>query len=259
MGLTSGQARMLMLTSRKNDIELSMTLLSQKQMQLAWHSEDVAKEYQEKTTNMKLIMKVNDKTSANGYVKEDLTYANMTSMGYLVTDSQNRIYLTKTDGQWNIPKATNLEVETIFDNDKDGNEAKVQVVDGEEVIYLNNKKYQVVDATDILTDKTKLQNNIMNGVMFVMNTTAPGKTDGIEINNLEANTSVEWVQDTSDDAEAESKYQYETTRISHQDNLYDLEIKQLETQLTAITKEEESVQKLIDDNIKNTFDLFNSG
>ena len=98
----------------------------------------------------------------------------------------------------------------------------------------------------------------MNGALFVLNTTG-NDTSGTKINQLESNTSVEWVDDTSDDAEAESKYNYETARISRQDNQLDLDMKQLETQHNAIAKEMESVKKVIDDNIERTFKLFDGG
>ena len=106
MGLTSGQGRLLMLTSRLSDIQLSEILVSQRQNQLAFQSEKVAKEYNEKMSNKKLVMKVNDSSEKLGYSKQDVSYENMTSMGYLVTDAKNRIYLKQNDdGTWQIPKA----------------------------------------------------------------------------------------------------------------------------------------------------------
>ena len=255
MGLTSSQGRLLMLTSRLSDIQLDEILISQRQNQLAWQSEKVAKEYNEKTTNMKLVMKVNTSDNLNGYTTQDLTYKNMTSMGYLVTDAHNTLYLTKgSDGNWVIPKADNLVDTDLFTTDTVQKDE-----DGNEYLTLKNgTKMNVVDGTKLIEDKIKLQSNLMNGVLYVLNTTG-NDTMGTPINQLESNTSVEWVPDTSDDAEAESKYNYETARISRQDNQLDLEMKQLETQHNAIIKEIESVQKVIDDNIERTFKLFDGG
>jgi len=252
MGLTSGQGRLLMLTSRLSDIQLDQILISRRQNQLAWQSEKAAKEYNEKTTNMKLVMKVNDKNETAGYKTEDITYDNMTSMGYLVTDAQNKIYLTKdTDGNWVLPKASNLSDNNIFDGGVETGD------DGKPYVKVKNKdiKYEVVDATDILSDKAKLQNNLMNGVMLIFNTTG-NDTFGSDIGDMDSNTSMQMVYDTSDDAEAESKYNYQTAQISRQDNVLDMEMKQLETQQNAVSKEIESVQKLIDTNIEKTFKLF---
>lgn len=266
MGLTSSQGRLLMLTSRLSDIQLDEILISQRQNQLAWQSEKVAKEYNEKISNTKLVMKVTDYTADKGYSMQDLSYSNMTAMGYLVTDANSNIYLIQNeDGSWNVPKANGLisEDQDIFSSDvyyRDaaGNHYTSQNEEGTLVAKIklkNGEERYVVKGNELIEDKTKLQNNLMNGVLYVLNTTG-NDTNGTAINQLESNTTVEWVQDTSDDAQAESKYNYETARLSRQDNQLDLELKQLETQHEAIIKEIESVEKVIDDNIDRTFKLF---
>ena len=69
-----------------------------------------------------------------------------------------------------------------------------------------------------------------------------------------------WLLDNvADDAEAESKYNYETARISRQDNQLDMELQQLETQHEAIMKEYESVKEVISSNVDRTFGLFSDG
>ena len=105
MGLSSSQGRLLMLTSRLSDIELSEIMISQRQSQLAMQSEKVASEYNEAMSNYKLTIKVTDDTEEKGYSKQDLTYDNMTQMGYLATTAKNQVYLKKDDdGNWIIPK-----------------------------------------------------------------------------------------------------------------------------------------------------------
>lgn len=255
MGLTSSQGRLLMLTSRLSDIQLDEIMISQRQNQLAWQSEKVAKEYQEKVTNMKLVMKVPDASETNGYRKTDVNYEDMASLGYLITNAAgDKVYLLPDEnGKLKLPKATNLG-----EDEQDIFLGETYEKDGKTMATLANKdktEVEVVDGSKLIGDKTKLQNNLMNGVIFVLNTTGEN-TSGLTVNQLEANTRYEWVQDTSDDAEAESKYNYETARISRQDNQLDMELKQLETQHNAIIKEIESVQKVIDDNIERTFKLF---
>ncbi len=267
MGLTSSQGRLLMLTSRLSDIQLDMVLISQRQNQLAWQSQQVAKDYQAATTNMKLVMKVYD-SSESGMKTTDLTYNSMTSMGYLVTDSANNIYLTQNeDGSWNVPTANCLSEneQAIFSTgvyyvDENGTEYPEQNEEGTLTpkIKLKNKtEYTVVNGTGILDSKEKLQNNIMNGVMFVLNTTG-NHTFGSTVNQLEANTTIEWVYDTSDDAEAESKYNYQTAEISRQEKELEMELKQLETQHNAVLQEIESVEKVIDKNVERTFNMFDA-
>ena len=61
---------------------------------------------------------------------------------------------------------------------------------------------------------------------------------------------------TEDDALAESEYEAKTAVIKTQDQMLDLELKQIETQHKAIETEEESVKKVIQSNIEKTFKIF---
>lgn len=245
MGLSSSQGRLLMLTARLSDIQLQQTMISQQRNALATKSEDAAKVYNEAMNNYKLQIKVTDPSEEKGYQTQKLNYKNMTQMGYLATTAQNQVMLEKDeDGNWIIPK------------DIDGKDLlKIDDKTGKAVI--NNKKYDLLDGTNYLSDENMLQDAIKNGVMFIFNVN--DAKEGISISNLESNTEMEYVLDTSDDAEALSKYEYESARISRDDNQLDLDLKQLETQQTAINKEYESVKEVIKSNVDRTFSLFSNG
>ena len=247
MGLSSSQARLLMLTSRLSDIELGEVLISQKQNTLAWESEKAASEYNDAVSNYKLQIKVTDDTESKGYKKEDVTYSNMTSMGYLVTNAKKEIYLQKDEnGEWIIPK------------DLDGNPLLSINSDGKATIGEDTETtYNILDGGTYLSNKTVLQNARMNGLLFVMNTA--NQETGISLTNLQSETQMEYILDTTDDAEAQSKYECETARISRQDNQLDMELQQLETQHEAIMKEYDSVKEVISSNVDRTFNLFSNG
>lgn len=247
MGLSSSQARLLMLTSRLSDIELAEVLISQKQNTLAWESEKAATEYNEAISNYKLQIKVTDGTEDKGYKKEDVTYNNMTLMGYLVANANKEIYLQKDEnGEWIIPK------------DLDGNPLLSINSDGKATIGEDTETtYNILDGGTYLSNKTVLQNAIMNGLLFVMNTA--NQKAGISLTNLQSETQMEYILDTTDDAEAQSKYECETARISRQDNQLDMELQQLETQHEAIMKEYDSVKEVISSNVDRTFNLFSNG
>lgn len=245
MGLSSSQGRLLMLTSRMSDIELKEIMISQQQNQLAWQSEQVASDYNDAMNNYKLTIKVPDSSQDSGYSKKDLNYSNLTSMGYIVTNVNNQIYLTQDDdGNWVIP------------SDIDGNDLlSIDQETGKAVIGEN--QYEILDGTNYLSNSTVLQTAIMNGVLFLYDTNT--NTEGISKDLLESDTEIEYVLDTSDDAQAESQYNYETARISRQDNQLDLELQQLETQHEAVLKEYDSVKEVISNNIDRTFKLFSNG
>ncbi len=246
MGLSSSQGRLLMLTANLSSIELAEIMISQRQNQLAMQSEKAATEYNNALSNYKLTINVTNTAEDKGYTTEDLNYSNLTQMGYLVTNSNYQIYLKKDEetGEWEIPQ------------DMDGNNLlSIDSTTGKAVI--GEKEYDILDGSKYLNDGKVLQNAIMNGVLFLSNPSE--QVDGISISNLEANTEMRYVEDTSDDAEAESKYEYETARISRQDNMLEMELKQLETQHEAVMSELESVQEVISNNIERTFKLFTDG
>ena len=244
MGLSSSQARLLMLTSRISDIEYQEVMISQRQQQLAMDSEKAAQKYNEAMNNYKLQVKVTDENYAKGYRTEDLTYENMTSMGYLAMSSNNQIYLKKDDdGNWIIPK------------DLDGND--LISIDESGKATINDKKYEIIDGTKYLEKSEVIQNLILNGQMNIINT--KGEKGPLSVDSIMSDTEIESELDTSDDAEAQSEYEYETACISRKQSQLDLELDQLETQHTALLKELESVDKLIDNNVDRTFDIFSDG
>lgn len=243
MGLSSSQGRLLMLTSRLSDLQLQEVMVGQRQMELAWASEEAAKVYNDAMSNYKLTIKLPDATEESTFKREDLTYSNMTSMGYIVSNADGAIYLEKDEeGNWITPK--------------DGDEKELFEVNGNTAI-INGKEYPIEDGSSFLNNKNILQNLIMNGMVFVNNT----NTDevGMTMDLLQSDKYIEYVLDTSDDAEAESQYQYEMASIKRKENQLDLELNQLETQHNAVIKEIDSVKEVIKNNVDRTFKLFSNG
>lgn len=246
MGLSSSQGRLLMLTSRLSDLQLQEVMVGQRQMELAWQSEEAAKVYNEAMSNFKLTIKLPDGTEDSGYKTEDLKYGNMTQLGYLVSGANGEIYLEKDEetGEWIIPKDMNGN--DLLTIDEETGQAEI-----------NGEKYEIADGSAYLKDPKILQNLIMNGMLFVNNTNTGDV--GMTMDLLQADTQIEYVLDTSDDAEAESEYQYEMASIKRKENQLDLELNQLETQHNAVIKEIDSVKEVINNNVERTFKLFSNG
>ena len=57
-------------------------------------------------------------------------------------------------------------------------------------------------------------------------------------------------------AKAEAEYEHDMKKIDKKDKQYDMELNKLETERTALTKEYDSVKKVIQDNIERTFGIF---
>lgn len=287
MGLSSSQGRLLMLTSRLSDLQLQEVMVGQRQMELAWQSEEAAKVYNAAMSNFKLTIKLPDATEDSTFRREDLTYENMTSMGYLITNAQGELCATKLTGEQvlaalyaklsnttteeeRIPILEEIERKTALINEqnatgkeytewhipKDSNGKPLFTLDGDTAM-VNGKPYTLTDATEYLSNHKVMQNLIMNGMLFVNNTNTGDV--GMTMDLLQSDKYIEYVLDTSDDAEAESKYQYEMASIKRKENQLDLELDQLETQHNAVIKEIDSVKEVIKNNVDRTFKLFSNG
>ena len=292
MGLSSSQGRLLMLTSRLSDIELQQILLSQRQNRLAWDQEKIAKTYSEAMNNYKLMIRVPEDTYSDAKKElQNLNFDNMSYMGYILTDSDGNIYLQKNDdGTWKMPydmygnplltideeNGTATLNESLAANytppaeddetDKfegatgtqtDGALGDDPDVEINEEVAQGPKSYKLVDGKEMISNSKILQEQIMNGRLFMVD--LKDVQGGLTTDLLQSDKQVEWVLDTSDDALAESVYNYETTQLERKENAIEMEIKQLETQHEAIIKEIESVDKLISNNIDRTFKLFSDG
>ena len=242
MGLSSSQGRLLMLTSRLSDIQLQETIISQRQNQLAWESEAVAREYNEATSNYKLEIKIPDAEDEDSFEKEDLTYENMTQTGYLPTNAEGQVYLKKDEeGNWIIPEDVN------------GN-ALLSIDETTGKATIGESSYDILDGSVFLSTDKIIQNLIMNNALFLVDTKT--SSEPLSITELQSDANIEYILDTSDDAAAQSKYEYESASISRKDNQLDMELGQLETQHEAILKEYDSVKEVISNNVERTFNLF---
>ncbi len=242
MGLSSSQGRLLMLTSRMSDISYQEILLTHRRNQLTWESENTASEYSKAMNNMKMTVKVDDESASGGYRKEDINYNNLSSMGYLPIGPDEQVYLTKDEnGNWIIPK--DLDGKYLLSIDETTGKA-----------IINNKEYDIEDGSRFLKEPDKFQSLLFNGIVGLADTN--NNTVGIFAEVKSADTKLECVRDTSDDAAAESKYDHEKASIARKENLLDTELAQLETEYQVVSQEYESIKSLIKSNIDRTYNLF---
>lgn len=283
MGLSSSQGRLLMLTSRLSDIELQQMIISQRQNQLAWKEADAAKEYNESMNNYKLVMKV--KNEEGKAEDKDLTFNILSSMGYLITNAKGELYLERKiiTREEKIAQLEELRdnAESIGDDDsvaeieeqinnlpEDYREegdwippegVEITFSEDKTMAYIGEKTFVLQNGNDFLKDKNKLQSLLINNVLYIKNTKDISEKATTIGEVLEANTDFEYVLDTSDDAAAESKHNYEMALLSAKENQLEMDLAQLETQHEAVLKEYESVKELISSNVDRTFKLFSNG
>ena len=153
-------------------------------------------------------------------------------------------------------KQLNGETQSVMVDRQPASDGKYYTDDGRQYIVVSK-----------VASSNYLQNALRNGALFLEKATTVDLTDSL--GNKTGKTKTTWssqayqtsefIQDvlyTEDDAQAEAEYETKTAIISAQDKLLDTEIKQLETQHKALETEADSVKKIIEDNIKNTFAVF---
>ncbi len=113
-----------------------------------------------------------------------------------------------------------------------------------------------------MKDSEWLYSELSAGNLYIEEWNTSGGEDGSggweQISWSSGDASLQTESDESDVAKAEAEYETAMATIKSQDNKYDLQLKQIETQHSAVQTEIESVRKVIDKNIDRTFKLFDA-
>ncbi len=286
MGLSASQARFLQLTARKSNVEYQAQQITFQRLQLSNKLESDAAEYTDKVNNKKLVYKYNTGT---GQEKVDLTYQNYKNYMnqqledlnttqdklYLVSSSGNKIIVSSEEEMNAMINAHNASVATEDVSEPEStdkttentteNSENTTVVSSELESNKTNRKKRELTAKDFmivedLDDADKFQKNIEEGVFLFAKLKYNDDTEREEFDAHSweslANGVVSEEYDKSDDAAAEAKYdklQKETQKI---DKALEMKLDQLETEREAIQTEMDSISKVIDDNIEDTFKIF---
>lgn len=121
--------------------------------------------------------------------------------------------------------------------------------------------YQVIDAQyEGGDDGTEwFKNAVESGNVTIRSYGESGHANEWSDTSFATSTNSNWLQEVNDDTmekKAEAKYKHELDIINRKDTHFDTELKKLETERTAITKELDSIKQVKDDNIDRTFGLF---
>ncbi|MFA7658672.1 MAG: hypothetical protein WCY19_04500 [Candidatus Gastranaerophilaceae bacterium] len=339
MGMSASQCRLLSLTARLSDLELSAQSISNSKIRLSQRSEDIAREYSDALDKEKLTVMsgYNASTGAATYV--DASAYNLTTYNAVSTMDKQR-FLKDTAGRVLVTS----KVGTAYDNALSKSQQLQQQYPTAEA-YLNSQGYtsdsnntnpnltydaaKVTYYTNVYTgleaflkslgytsDPNANNNNSGTGTSTV--TDAKGGTVPIAtytydqgavayytnvFNEIKENgynepgddnmqngdwlysqlssgnvslyenngtgdfTNVSWssgdstLQSKSDDADiarAEAKYNVEMAEVQSKDKRFDLSLKSIDTEHTAIQTEMDSVKKVIDKNIEKSFKIFDA-
>ncbi|MBQ8634541.1 hypothetical protein IJ425_00120 [bacterium] len=120
-------------------------------------------------------------------------------------------------------------------------------------------KYGSTDGSGGTDGPNYLQDCLRNGKYLIQQYSVDeNKDDGYRWSNIswDATANISDAYYTENDDAAKAKYDRLQNQIQAQDKKLEIELDNVETQRSAVTTEQESVKKVIDDNIKNSFNAF---
>ncbi|MBR6163309.1 hypothetical protein IKQ26_05435 [bacterium] len=267
MGLAASQCRILYLTARQSDVEYQMMAIAEQQQRLTTETQQISTEYANAIDDKNIKIRITNSAETTGYSYENITYNNLKDAGYYLVDAAvDAIYLkadTSAEGAttWDVPKDADgnpiSKVYTVNGNtvtDEDGNTTQnTNNLDNGQYIKIGDKYYALKDAKAYIEHYKLINNKVTEGVVNL------AKIDGTNITrypNFLANEDMRVDFDTSNDAAAYAKYTAAMNKINSKDKELETELSLLETEQTAITKELESIDSIIKDNVEKSYGIF---
>lgn len=103
-------------------------------------------------------------------------------------------------------------------------------------------------------------NSVVNSGKAILNVyNQSGSKKGWQETSVATSINENYLKEGQDDTrikKAEAKYEHELSQIKRKDAQFDKDLSKLETERNALTKEKESIDKVIEDNIDRTFKIF---
>ena len=247
MGLAASQARLLLLTARKSDLEYRAQQITNSEMILAMQTEQIAREYSIKISNQAIFY--TEGTSAD-QASKCLSAADIANLG---TGGMFTLFERGADGMWHQWTASPTSTtEKIYKN------AEGQEITESEYNILPADEQATYQDTGLTTNNTtkgvnynalQLLEGIKNGTLKIMN------ASGEEM-SLSGNNGFTQSYYTDDDREAEAEYEQKTASIQVKEKRLQNDLNQVETQQKACDTEIDSVKKVMEKNIERTFKVF---
>ena len=290
MGLAASQGRFLCLTARNNDLVYEGQQISQQRMALADKTKEIADRYNDKMNNKKMQAVVIENGSE---IAKDLSYdllvnqSEFSGLGMRIVDLNGNVvipgdYLEVTKTEANKPTETSRYYSTddfIKANFPDiTEEEKINLSTkplSELKVYYDNKygfnnenspvklnpivgpgDHTHIDPDCIKTENGQskyLQQKLISGEWTLEKANVAGTWDA-EV--WQGSNKIAEVFDTSDDAQAEAEYESDMLALQKRDKLLELRLEEVETEQSAVEKEMESIKKVIDKNIEDSFKTF---
>lgn len=265
MGLASSQARMLLLTARKSDLEYRAQMISQRKMNLALQTEQLASDYSRARSNRNMEFVFQTDMSTGTQFKETLSYSSFLSENsniignYLIKNANGKFLVTGANDdevQSNMYKVAERLAKNDGSYDSFFIKDEANNITGFDTKSLIEKYASQVQVNTAFSKAEYFQEALRNGALSLVKLS---NTDGEGKMETKSWSSLSFIRDnynTVDDAQAEAEYEAQSMLLSNQDKALDLELKQIETQHKAVETEYDSVKKVIEKNIETSYKIF---
>ncbi len=256
MGMSASQARMLSLTARLSDKEFQAQNISNSKTRLATKSEEVTKTYSDALNQKKISLLTGFSNSTPVY--QDLSFDLLTGPtpgvagSYCLSDTQNRV-LVRKDIATNFSQSANATAfATLCLGTNDPNADTTYYVN---LFHRMQKGYTTEpNENQTINNKDWLENQLKEGGLFVEK--YDKVKDAWADDSWQSNSEIIQQNDDTDVAIIKAQYDVDLGEINNKDKKFDLELKAIDTEHSAIQTEMESVKKVIDKNIENSFKTF---
>lgn len=276
MGLSASQARLMSLTSRMSDLELRAQQISNSKVRLADMAEEASQAYSAALD--KQILRVFSGLQSDGtssYIEANA--ANLTTYNSAL-DKQR--FIKNSNGQVLVSTA----VKTAFDANSGSVTGFITALrtagvmtdtaaaqdSGQVSYYTNlfneinqdNKGCFTAGSSDNFNSAEWLQAQVDAGNLFLYVYDKDGGTQGtgdfVNVSWNSGDASLQEKTDETDRAKAEAEYETTMASIKTKDERFDLQLKEIDTEHTAVQTEMESIKKVIGKNIERSMKVFDA-
>ena len=168
----------------------------------------------------------------NGFDNSGYAVASNVKNSTFVTNNPNYIYLLENDEKTsNDFKRANFYME----------------------LYNNLCVYGFTENPSISTDSAQLENNLKNGTYFLYSQSHDGYFYQNRYNDVDC---IVEVKDEDAIARAEAEFSAMKTKLTYKEEKLDLEMKNIDLELSALTTEYDSVKQIISNNVQKIFTQF---
>lgn len=274
MGMSASQARLLTLTARLSDLEYQAQTVENSRIRLAQQTEELAKEYTNALSKQSLSVfsGVNNTTGSYQYVDATAynltTYAAVSSLDKqrFLKDGSDKLIVTTGVGSAYDSAGGNLN--TFLSNMGVVTDAGNSKYDAAKVTYYTNVFNQIKDngynspGNENMYSADWLYSQLSAGNAHLEEWNETGGQDGKgafeAVSWQSGDVSLQTKSDEAGIARAQADYEAKSAEIQSKDKKMELNLKQIDTEHSALQTEFDSVKKVIDKNIERSFKTFSA-